>query len=214
MSNEEQHSEEKHEHDFVPIFIDDKPYKAPKKAMTGAELRQLARPPIGADRDLFLVVPGPGDDQKIGDHQVVHLKPGMHFYSAPSTINPGDEACLPEIDERYLSEKGIKWAMSTGGYLLLEGITVSTEKFDRATADVMIRVPTGYPMAALDMFYVSPELKLKDGSHPPAANVFEEHCGRRWQRFSRHLNAVPWRPGVDGLRSFLALVLGELHGTR
>lgn len=46
-------------HDGVPIIIDDKHYRAPKETMTGAELRRLAQPPIGADRDLFQVVPGP-----------------------------------------------------------------------------------------------------------------------------------------------------------
>lgn len=198
----------------IPVVIDDKPYKATKDAMTGAELRQLPQPPIAANRDLFLVVPGPEDDQKIGDSQLLNLKPGMHFYSAPTTINPGDGPRLPEIDEDYLAEKGIKWSMPSRGYLVLEGVSTSTEIYDRPTVDVMIQIPTAYPMAALDMFYVSPELKLKSGGHPPAANVFEDHCGRRWQRFSRHLNSVPWRPGFDGLKNFLVLVLGELHGKR
>ncbi len=57
--------------------------------MTGAELRALAEPDVGADRDLFRVVPGPGDDVKVGDLEAVGLEPGMHFYSAPKTINPG-----------------------------------------------------------------------------------------------------------------------------
>lgn len=79
---------EAHDH-FIPIEIDHKPYKAPKTPMTGEELRRLAQPPIGADRDLFRVVPGPGDDVKVQDGDPVDLKPGMHFYSAPKTINPG-----------------------------------------------------------------------------------------------------------------------------
>ncbi len=73
----------------IPIQIDHKPYKAPKPAMTGSELRALAVPPIGADRDLFRVVAGPGDDVLVGDEDLVELQPGMHFYSAPKTINPG-----------------------------------------------------------------------------------------------------------------------------
>lgn len=72
----------------IHINIDKKPYTAPSPVMTGSALRQLAQPPIGPQRDLFLVVPG-GDDQKIGDDEQVSLKPGMHFYSAPATINPG-----------------------------------------------------------------------------------------------------------------------------
>ncbi|MEX1245271.1 MAG: multiubiquitin domain-containing protein [Thermoanaerobaculia bacterium] len=74
----------------IPITIDRKPYKAPKSPMTGAELRALADPPIGPDRDLYLEVPGRGQDPIIQDNQSVDLKEGMHFYSAPKTINPGE----------------------------------------------------------------------------------------------------------------------------
>ena len=72
----------------ISIIIDKKEYKAPKEVMTGAELKALAQPPIGNDKDLFETVPK-GDDIKIGDNQSVHLKNGMHFYSVPKTINPG-----------------------------------------------------------------------------------------------------------------------------
>jgi hypothetical protein len=72
----------------IHIIIDKKEYTAPQPVMTGSELRALAKPPIGPDRDLFLVVPGK-DDEKIGNSQPVPLKSGMHFYSAPAHINPG-----------------------------------------------------------------------------------------------------------------------------
>ena len=81
-------SHEHHAHE-VPIRIDHKPYKAPKEAMTGLELRALAEPHISEDYDLWLEHPGPEDDIKVGDNQTIHLKPGMHFYISPKTINPG-----------------------------------------------------------------------------------------------------------------------------
>ena len=77
-----------HEH-HIPINIDHKPYQAPKTPMTAEELRVLADPDIGPDRDLFLTVPGPADDRLIRDGESVDLRPGMHFYSAPRSINPG-----------------------------------------------------------------------------------------------------------------------------
>jgi hypothetical protein len=80
---------------FIPLQIDHKPYKAPNELMTGAEIRALAEPPIGPDRDLFQVIPGPEDDVKVGDHKLVELKPGMHFYSAPKSINPGGPRNAP-----------------------------------------------------------------------------------------------------------------------
>lgn len=76
-------------HEEIAIHIENKPYKAPKTPMTGAELRLLAEPHIESDRDLFLTVPGKPDDLPIDDSTAVDLKPGMHFYSAPKTINPG-----------------------------------------------------------------------------------------------------------------------------
>lgn len=73
----------------IPITIDKRPYKAPKQAMTGAEIRQLANPAIGPDRDLWHVGRGEADDTKVADTQVVNLEPGDRFFSAPGAINPG-----------------------------------------------------------------------------------------------------------------------------
>lgn len=73
----------------IPIQIDHKPYKASKTPMTAEELRDLADPDIGPDRDLFLTVPGPADDRLIADGESVDVRPGLHFYSAPRSINPG-----------------------------------------------------------------------------------------------------------------------------
>lgn len=222
MSNEtEKHDENKgdkqeKDHININIVIDDKKYRAPKEVMTGTELRQFAQPHIVPDRDLFLEVPGPADDTKVADAEPVHLKSGMRFYSAPKTINPGDEFHLPEIDEDYLTNKGFKWSLPQPGFLLFTGIPVSAVKYDLSAVDLLIRIPGGYPTAALDMFYVSPELKLKGGGVPLASEVREVHLGRTWQRFSRHMNSGSclWRPGVDSLKTFLALVLAELQGKR
>jgi len=73
----------------INIHIDKKMYKVQGPTMTGAQIRAVPTPPIGPDRDLYRVVPGQGDDPKIGDTEIVELKEGMHFYSAPPTINPG-----------------------------------------------------------------------------------------------------------------------------
>jgi hypothetical protein len=74
----------------VTIHIDKSMFQVEQTSMTGAELRQLPEPPVGPDRDLFQVVPGPADDIRIEHNQSVELKDGMHFFTAPSTINPGD----------------------------------------------------------------------------------------------------------------------------
>lgn len=63
----------------VQIFINDKPFKAPKPEMTGAEIMQLGG--IAAGRQLFLEVrPGLGPNRQIRDDEVVELKNGMKFH--------------------------------------------------------------------------------------------------------------------------------------
>jgi len=73
----------------IPITIDKKPYKAVKEEMTGAELRSLPDPDVPVDRDLWLEMPGNQDDELVIPDNAIHLKSGMCFYTAPSTINPG-----------------------------------------------------------------------------------------------------------------------------
>ncbi len=81
---------EDHQHHEIQfeIQIDRKIYKVHLKHMTGLQLRALPSPPIGSDRDLFEVVPG-GTDRKIGDEEVVEIRNGLRFFSAPAQINPG-----------------------------------------------------------------------------------------------------------------------------
>ena len=56
--------------------------------LTGRQIRELATPPIGVDRDIFEIVPG-GSDQKIGDDDAVAIRDHIRFFSAPRNINPG-----------------------------------------------------------------------------------------------------------------------------
>ena len=77
------------DHD-IDIKIDRETFRVEEDQLTGLQLRQLPKPPIGPDRDLFEVVPG-GSDRKITDLEVVKLRNGMRFFTAPAQINPGHE---------------------------------------------------------------------------------------------------------------------------
>ena len=79
---------EKDQKDKFEIQIDRVHFTVNKSTMTGAELRALPTPPIGPDRDLFEVVPG-GADRKIENVDVVRMRNGLRFFTAPSHINPG-----------------------------------------------------------------------------------------------------------------------------
>ena len=77
----------------LTIRIDRKEYRVPPELLrrghlTGQQIRRLANPNIGPDRDLFKVVPG-GSDRKIGDQEKVLIRNHMRFFSAPAVINPG-----------------------------------------------------------------------------------------------------------------------------
>ena len=75
-------------------------------------------------------------------------------------------------------------------------------RFERATADILIFLPSGYPDAAPDMFYADPWLRLTpSGQCPRAADVSAAFVGKDWQRWSRHNTS--WRPGVDGIWTML-----------
>ena len=70
------------------IQIDREHFTVHQEDMTGAQIRQVPNPPVGPDRDLFEVGPA-HSDVKIEDVQVVEIRNGLRFFSAPSNINPG-----------------------------------------------------------------------------------------------------------------------------
>ena len=70
----------------ITILINNKPYVAPKPAMTGREIKELAGEPL--DSMLFLIIRSPDkkpgeDDKLIKDDDVEILKSGMQFRIIP-----------------------------------------------------------------------------------------------------------------------------------
>lgn len=65
----------------IEIRVNDRLLEAPEPVMTGAEIAALAD--LSPDNQLFLEVPGPGDDFAIRPDQKVELKSGMKFYDVP-----------------------------------------------------------------------------------------------------------------------------------
>jgi hypothetical protein len=86
MEPKTQDHERTHDH-VIPIFIDDVKFELHSSTATGTALRALV--PVPSDRDLWLEVPGPKDDVLIRPEMQLEVRPGSHFYTAPSTINPG-----------------------------------------------------------------------------------------------------------------------------
>lgn len=123
---------------------------------------------------------------------------------------------LSARDEIFLEERELKWEMqpdpSGGGYLIVRGYDVSGGGFSPTTTDLMIRIPSQYPMTPLDMWYCYPPIRIAaNGQFAQASEQMESHLGITWQRFSRHLNGN-WKAGIDSLRSFFVLIQKELQG--
>lgn len=123
---------------------------------------------------------------------------------------------LPTRDTAFLAERSYVYEVEPdpGGsaYLIVRNFDVSGGGFNPATTDLMIRIPPQYPMTPLDMWYCNPPIRVAaTGLLAQASEVMEDHLGKTWQRFSRHLNGL-WQPNVDSLRSFFVLIQRELQG--
>lgn len=97
------------------------------------------------------------------------------------------------------------------GYLVVPDYPLPAH-WDRNRTTLMVMVPHGYPLAALDMFWVNPHLRLRDGREAQAANCFEQHMGDTWQRFSWHYSGpLGWRPGQSSLLTHLRFANSRLN---
>lgn len=66
----------------INIFVNDVHFKVTEPVMTGAQIAQLGGVPEG--NQIFLEVPGPGEDRPVGHDEPIELKSGMRFYDVPA----------------------------------------------------------------------------------------------------------------------------------
>lgn len=120
---------------------------------------------------------------------------------------------LPRPDLQYLQDRGIEHTVSVEANMIcvvLHGWRLPPG-YDRESADLLVRLSTGYPDVAPDMWWFDPPVKLANGASPPATESIEQHLGRSWQRWSRHFQNGQWKSGIDGLESYLALICKDLR---
>ena len=117
---------------------------------------------------------------------------------------------LPEADKDFLEEKQLDFRevqSNSHKGLILHNYSLPSGKYDRDAVDLLIVLPQGYPDTMPDMFYLFPEaLLMPDKKYAKATNVKFDFENKSWQRWSRHLSAKSWRPGVDGLHTYLKRV--------
>lgn len=113
---------------------------------------------------------------------------------------------LDETDHEWLRKRGFNYEVIDGGgwtNLIIRNYRLPPG-FDHEQVDLLIRLASGFPDSPPDMFWVDPWIKLAaTQAYAPASAQPEEHLGRTWQRFSRHLGPGAWRPGIDSLESWV-----------
>lgn len=116
-------------------------------------------------------------------------------------------------DQAFLDERGFNYTIQElpGETILIIKDYPISDIYDKDKTDILIKIPNGYPMANLDMFWVEPYIKVKAlNSYPNCADVFETYVGQSWQRFSRHYS---WKPSYS-LATHLNIVKDELVNKR
>jgi len=72
----------------ISVIIDEVTCFAPRRQMTGREIRDLPTQGVARDRDLYQEVDG-GLDRLIAPGEKVELQAQMRFFTVPRVINPG-----------------------------------------------------------------------------------------------------------------------------
>ena len=120
---------------------------------------------------------------------------------------------LPAADLDFLARKRLDYEVKPDGQMfgvVIQRLALPAGLAPRET-DLLIRLSPGYPDIPPDMWWFSPAVTRVDGVIIPATESTEQHFGRTWQRWSRHLDPGKWLPGVDTLESFFSLVMKELQ---
>jgi hypothetical protein len=187
-----------HEHP-IHIFINKKKFEIDQPVQTGASLKNLAGIPLSD----VLFLQRPGEDEVIPNETKVILKDGDNLHSQP----PADYG----LGASLVAAAGIPAARAVlhpeaGGwqFLVISGFELP-QGFEPNRVDLLIKLPPGFPDAAPDMFWVYPAVRTPAGNAPKATS--NEHLlGKNWQRFSWHLAAGAWKPGISELRDFLRCI--------
>lgn len=119
---------------------------------------------------------------------------------------------LPADDHAYLQGAGLHYEVfAEKGTLCVQFTDFPLPAgLNASTAEILLRLSPLYPDVAPDMWWTIPALTTQAGAAIPGTERRENHRGREWQRWSRHLAPSTWRPGIDGLQSYLALLRTEL----
>jgi Prokaryotic E2 family E len=180
----------------VTVTINREEYTFEQAKQTGHSIKERAG--IALTDVLFLHETK--EDQVITDDECITLKCGDCFHSAPPAdygyINPASQSDF-ECGQVLPQPDGWKFVIFDN-YTLPDG-------FSEKSIRLLIKLAPSFPDAAPDMFWVSPELRTSSNVVPQGTSL-EIILNEQWQRFSWHLQAGAWKPGLSTLRDFLRSV--------
>ncbi len=191
-----------HSEHAIHIFINKKKFELEHAVQTGESLKRLA----GIPSMDVLFLQRPGEDEVIQNEATITLKNGQHFHSQP----PADYGLAPSVlaDAGLTPERATLHSQGGGWEFLIISDYQLPAGFEPNRVELLLKLPPGFPDAAPDMFWVYPAVRTVNGS-APRATTDERLLGKSWQRFSWHLPAGAWKPGLSDLRDFLRCVLSR-----
>lgn len=183
--------------DKIHVFINRTKYDLDSPVQTGRALKELAAIPLGD----VLFLQQPKDDEVIGNDTVVTLKNGDHLHSQPPA-DYGDERRYDSLVELPQPDR---WR-----FMIFNSFQIP-DAYRPNLVRLLVKLPPAFPDAQPDMFWISPSVTVDaTGASPMGASV-ENLLGEPWQRFSWHLAAGAWRPGISDLRDYLRCVLARFE---
>lgn len=184
----------------IHVFINKNKFDLDEPVQTGATLKHLAGIPLGD----VLFLQRPGEDEVVANEATVTLKNGDHLHSQPPA-DYGLETSALLSDAGLAPQRAVVHPEAGGWSFLVIADYALPAGFEPKRVQLLVKLPPGFPDAAPDMFWVHPAVRTSNGSLP-RATCNERLLGKDWQRFSWHLAAGAWKPGVSGLRDFLRCV--------
>jgi hypothetical protein len=197
---DEQNHELHHPHEHpIHIFINKKRYEVKDHVQTGASLKELAGIPLND----VLFLQRPGEDDVIPNDKKITLKNDDCFHSQPPADYGWGAALLAEAG--FSAQRATLHPEANGWQFLVISDFEVPGGFQPNQVELLVKLPPAFPDAAPDMFWVRPPIRTASGA-APRATTSERLLGKDWQRFSWHLAAGAWKPGVSELRDFLRCI--------
>ena len=87
--------------------------------------------------------------------------------------------------------------------IIVKSFPIPKNIWNNDKVDLLVVAFPSYPNSKMDMFWVTPDISLINGSIPKATSA-ETKFEKPWQRFSWHVNS--WNPAHDNLITYLDVV--------